>query len=117
MDQTDALRTRLRKLLNESIPSGGSATDTNFTDDELNTILSEAGDIYTAASIGWSEKASLLQGDVEKYSTGDESYTMASLKDRLTHALSMAKHFADMSSSSGSVSGSFFLNVAPPEVL
>ena len=39
---TDELKARLRKYLHEIIPVGGSDTDTNFTDSEIEELLQEA---------------------------------------------------------------------------
>jgi hypothetical protein len=114
MTPTEELRTKLRKLLNEKIPSGGTEADTNFTDTELNTLLEESNNVYEAASVGWTEKASLLQGDVEKYSTGDEQYNMTTFKDKVNHALSMASHFKELSSNDV---GGVMLKICPPGVL
>ncbi|MFW5436567.1 hypothetical protein [Paenibacillus apiarius] len=113
MEPTVALRVRLRRLLNEV----GAEADTNFTDAEIDMLLTEADSIYAAASAGWMEKAGLLQGDIESYSTGTEKYDLTSLKDRLEHALSMVQQYAKMAEASGTSTGSFMFQVRPPEVL
>lgn len=115
MTPTKELRTRLRKLLNERIIKDSTDKDTNFTDPELNELIEENDTIYAAASFGWTEKAALLQGDIEKYSTGDEQYTLTSLKDRLSHAMQMATHYGELGNTE--TGGAFMLKVAPPEVL
>lgn len=117
MDPTLALRTRLRKLLNETIPAGGIEADTNFLDEDIDLLLQEADSIYAAASAGWMEKAGLLQGDIESYSSGTEKYDLTSLKDRLEHALSMVQQYAKMAEASGTSTSSFMFQVRPPEVL
>ncbi|QAS52382.1 hypothetical protein [Halobacillus litoralis] len=114
MTPTKELRNKLRKLLNEKVPSGGSEADTNFSDVELDGLLQESSNVYTAASKGWAEKAALLQGDIEKYSTGDEQYTLTSLKDKMTHAMAMANHYQEMGKES---SGGVLFKIKPPEVL
>ncbi|RDY70317.1 hypothetical protein DXT76_13690 [Halobacillus trueperi] len=114
MTPTEELRKKLRKLLNEKVPSGGSEADTNFSDGELDDLLKDSPNVYTAASKGWTEKTALLQGDIEKYSAGDEQYTLTSLKDKMTHAMSMANHYRDMGKES---SGGVMFRVRPPEVL
>ncbi|MGY0692623.1 hypothetical protein ACW2QC_07490 [Virgibacillus sp. FSP13] len=115
MTPTKELRTRLRKLLNERIPSDGSADDTNFADGELDELISENNSIYAAASFGWTEKAALLQGDIEQYSAGDERYTLTSLKDKLSHAMQMAAHYGELGKTDSG--GGFMFKVTPPEVL
>jgi hypothetical protein len=114
MTPAPELRTRLRRLLNEVIPAGGSETDTNFTDDELDVLLSEAPNIYSAAAAGWTMKAGLLQAQIESYTVGQERYDMTSLKDQLSYALSMAQQYTNMAKVSG---GSIILRLTPPEVL
>lgn len=53
---------RLRGLLGEAIPAGGSDTDTMFTDDEIDDLLeqglavNDVHQIQAAAYYGWLEK-------------------------------------------------------------
>ncbi len=118
MTPTDALRTRLRKLLDERIPEGGSAASTRFTDNDLDELLLESSSIFGAASIGWTMKAAILQsemGDVERFTAGQETEQLVSLRDRLTYALTMADKYAAMARAQGV--GSIILRVQPPEVL
>lgn len=116
MTPTDELRNKLRRLLDEKIPSGGTEADTRFLDSEIDELLSEAQNINEAAANGWIEKAGMYQremGDVEKTGTGQESYTLTSLKDRMEYALKMAKIYGDMSRRQGS----FVMGIERPEVL
>ncbi|NPV30638.1 MAG: hypothetical protein HPY58_13525 [Firmicutes bacterium] len=114
MTPSPELRQRLRKLLNEQIPAGGSDSDTNFLDAELDEILAEAANIWSAAAVGWTMKAGLLKSRIERYSVGQESYDLTALKDELDHALTMAQKYSDMAKAS---MGSVILRFAPPEVL
>lgn len=114
MTPTAELRARLRKLLNEQIPAGGSEADTRFLDSDLDTLLIEATSIYGAAAAGWTMKAGMLQGQIESYSVGQERYDLTSLKDQLAHALAMAQQYASMARMSG---GGVVLRLTPPEVL
>jgi hypothetical protein len=114
MTTTPELRLRLRKLLNEQIPEGKTDADTNFLDEELDTLIEEAVNIYSAAAAGWTMKAGMLQAQIEDYTIGQERYTMTSLKDQLDYALSMAQQYANMAKVSG---GSVMLKITPPEVL
>ncbi|BFH66248.1 hypothetical protein J27TS7_10940 [Paenibacillus dendritiformis] len=116
METSPLLRTKLRRLLNEVIPRGGSEADTNFTDAEIDLLLQEADSIYVAASVGWMEKAGLLQGDIESYSAGTEKYDLTPLKDKLNHALLMAQQYSQMAESAAN-GGSFMLRVQAPRVL
>jgi len=112
MEPTIALRSRLRKLLNEVIPAGGRDTYTSFTDSELDELLKEADRLYAAASAGWIEKAGLLQGEIESYTAGTEKYELTSLKDRLAHVIAMSKQYSDMAPDPNDVS-SLMLRVQP----
>jgi len=114
MTPTNDLRGRLRKLLNEVIPPGGTESDTNFFDVDLDELLIEAVSIYGAAAAGWTMKAGMLQEQLERYSAGQEQYNITTLKDKISHALAMADRYAKMSSTSV---GSLILKAVPPEVL
>jgi hypothetical protein len=114
MTPTANIRTRLRKLLNEVIPVGGTESDTQFTDTELDELLTEAMNIYGAAAAGWTIKAGLLQGQIESYAVGQERYDLTSLKDQLAYALAMSGHYASTAQVS---TGSRLFGFEPPEVL
>lgn len=116
MTPTAELRTRLRKLLDERIPAGGSDTDTRLLDEDLDEILTESGSVFAAAAMGWTMKAGMLQsemGDVEKLTLGQETEQLVSLRDRLTYALGMADKYASMAKASGQ--GSVMLRAKPAE--
>ena len=116
MTPTPELRIRLRKLLNEKIPVDSTEADTNFLDSELDQLLTDAATVYGAAATGWTEKAALLQGQIESYSVGQEKYDMTSLKDQLTHALAMAEQYREMAKTSGTGGTGVILKIKPPEV-
>ena len=118
MAPIDNARDRLRRLLDEQIPEGGTDKDTRFTNDDLDGLLGEAGSLYSAASLGWTEKAGMFQREmagIEQMTTGQESYRMTSLKDQLDYALKMAKTYADMAAMAQG--GSWMMKVKKPEVL
>ncbi|MDI6872274.1 MAG: hypothetical protein QME79_13180 [Bacillota bacterium] len=117
MTPTVELRTRLRKLLGEVIPAGGSDADTRFLNSEIDQLLSDADSLYRAASTGWTIKAAQLQaelGQIEEYSVGQERYRVVNLQTALRSALDMAERYAQLAASS---IGSMIIGVAPPEVL
>ncbi len=114
MTPTAELRERLRKLLNEVIPDGGTESDTQFLDIDLDELLAGTRNIYTAAAAGWTIKAGMLEGHIEGYSVGQEKYDMTSLKDQLFFALSMAEKYTAMAKAGG---GSVIVGIAKPEVL
>lgn len=118
MTPTDGLRAKLRRLLDERIPPGGSDQDTRFLDEEIDDLIKGARSIYEAAAAGWTEKAGMYQremADLEQTTTGQETYRLTSLRDRLEYALKMAETYAAMAA--GEAGGSRLMKVAKPEVL
>lgn len=119
MEPTKALRDRLRILINDVIPDGGTDDGATFSDDELNDMIKESSNVYYAAYEGWTIKAGMLEGDIESYTAGNEKYDMTSLKDRLNHYLFMADRYKakaeeeDCSSSQTAV----ILKFRPPRVM
>ena len=117
MTPTPELRTKLRKLLDERIPEGGSDADTRFSDADVDELLSEAANIYGAAAAGWTLKAAMFQreaGQIQSYSVGQERYDLAKAKDMLEYALKMAETYSKLSASA---TGSIVLRFEPPEVI
>lgn len=106
-------------MINDLIPAGGSDEDTTFSDLELDDIISESNNIYRAASEAWSIKASLLQGEIESYSAGNEKYELTPLKDRLHHALSMSRMYEEKAESleAEEPQGSVILKFKSPDVI
>lgn len=124
MTPTDELRKKLRRLLNEKIPVSGDALDTRFDNDEIDDLLSEAENIYEAASEGWIQKAGQYQDEIaniEETSAGDESTSITSLKDQQDYAFKMASYYNSKAKEAkeeeeGPGTGYVF-NVSRPEVL
>lgn len=117
MTPTPELRTKLRKLLDEQIPAGGSDADTRFSDADTDELLIDATNIYEAAAAGWTLKAGMFQrelGQIESYAVGQERYDMRKLQDMVNYALKMAETYSRMAASS---MGSVILKFKPPEVL
>ena|SRR5699024_7852465 len=118
MEPTKALRDRLRKLINDVISEGGTDDGATFSDDELNDLIKESSNIYYAAYEGWTIKAGMLEGDIESYTAGNEKYDMASLKDRLSHYLSMAERYkAKADGIEGGIQTAVLLKFKPPRVM
>lgn len=89
MALTDAQR--LRSLLGEEIPSGGSETDTLFSDEQINDLLTAAGgDPDVAVVAGWRIKAAKL-ADMVDVAEGNSS---RALSDLHKNALAMVKFYA-----------------------
>jgi hypothetical protein len=117
MIPTPELRTKLRKLLDERIPEGGSDADTRFLDADIDELLIDAANIYEAAAAGWTLKAGMFQrelGQIESYAVGQERYDLRKLQEMIDYALKMAETYGRMAASS---MGSMILRLTPPEVL
>ena len=117
MTPTAELREELRELLDEVVPEGGTESDTRFTNEQLDRLLSKANNIYAAAAGGWTRKAAMFQrelGPVQSYSVGQERYDLAKAKELLEYALEMAETCSRMAASS---MGSMVFRFTPPEVL
>lgn len=117
MTPTTETKTWLRKLLCEKIPEGKTDADTRFLDTELDTLLTESDNVYTAASKGWTLKAAMLQeelGQIEQYSVGQETYKKVNLQTMIQSAFDLSKQYASMGKSGGS---SMIFKIKPPEVI
>lgn len=116
MSPTDALRTELRELLDETIPSGGTESDTRFATARIDSMLTAAASIYEAAAEGWTLKATRAmseRGGLEETTAGNERLKFASLTDYRDHCLKMAEMFEGMVPGSG---GSRILAFDPPTI-
>lgn len=117
---TDELKARLRKYLHEIIPVGGSDTDTNFTDGEIEELLQSVDNIYSAAAQGWRLKATTAPmevGQITKYSIGQETYEKSTASDYLSYCLEMAKMYEQMAEKNNNFSGSRIFTVKVPKIL
>jgi len=115
MTVTDALKTTLRRLLAEKVPDGGSASDTRFDDDEIESLIEDASNIYAAASQGWLEKAGMVRselGDVAQHAHGDSSWQMTALKDLAEYCDKMSAHYSGKAKS-----GSLVIQMAEKDAL
>lgn len=115
MNPTPELRIRLRKLLNATIKQGQTEADTDFLDADIDDLLKEAVSLYGAASAGWMMKVGMMQGDIESYTSGQESYKLTKLSDMIAHAEGMAKHYRELDAKPAGQG--MFLAVTRPEVL
>lgn len=119
MTPTDELRTELRELLDEEISLGSMDTDTRFTDDQIDAMLTAAHNVYAAAAAGWTRKAGKLQrelGQIEQSSVGQETYKTVNLSTAINYALTMAKTYREMAGPA-QPQVSLVLGVAKPEVM
>lgn len=82
--------TQLRAVIGETIPSGGSAEDTLFSDNELMTVLTAAGENPTiAAKLAWEQKAAHYSNLVD-ITDGNASRKMSDLLD---NAMKMVEYY------------------------
>lgn len=87
---------RLRGLLGETIPDGGTPADTNFSEAQIDAWLTMANfDIDRAAVEGWRNKAAMY-ANLVNVTEGNASRQMSDLHK---HALDMVKAFSTSSSS------------------
>ena len=98
MPLTDAIR--LRGMLGEDIPTGGSAADTLFPDEEITDLLERfPGDMERAAYEGWRVKAARLSNLVDN----TEGNIQRKFSQLLDNAQDMMKSY--LRSSSGPTEG------------
>ena len=117
MTPTDLLRRKIRRMINETIPADGTAADTNFSEVDIDDILTENSDLNSAAAGAWMQKAALLNEKIQQYTIGQESYTMTSLKDMADHCLKMAAMYTSLAEKTGANVSSLALNVVRPGVV
>ena len=87
---TDEFKKKLRKYLHEVIPPDGTDKDTNLSDEDIEELLTEADNIYSAAAQGWRLKATTAPmevGQITKYSIGQETYEKSTASDYLSYCL------------------------------
>jgi len=105
MTPTAELREKLRQLLDEKIPPGGSDADTRFRDGEIDALLQEANHIHEAAAAGWKLKAAWAmseRGGLEESQAGDERHKFVKLTEYRDHCMQMADMYASMAPGIGS---------------
>lgn len=116
MIPTDVLRTKLRELLDEEIPLGGSESDTRFSNTQIDALLTAASDINQAAAEGWRRKALRAMSErsgLQESQAGDERHKFIDLVAYRDHCLEMAKMFSDLMPGAGSQLAA----LDPPDVL
>lgn len=85
---------RLRQLLGEVVPPGGTAADTMFTPAEIQDFLDSTNSLKAAAASGWLAKAGAYAGLV----TTTEGTSRRALSDLHDHAIAMLKVYGADSS-------------------
>jgi len=81
---------RLRAMLAETMPGGGTSSDSLFTDEDISALLSESGGVLAvAAAEGWRRKAGIYAAMVNVSDAG-QSRALGELQGK---ALAMAAEF------------------------
>lgn len=80
---------RLRQLLGEQYPDGGNASDTLFSDREIEDLLELHTDLERAAYEGWRVKAAKLSSLVDN----TEGNVQRKFSQLLDNALDMLKEY------------------------
>lgn len=95
---TEALIQRIRTLLNEAIPDGGSEKDTHFSTLDLTISLQRAEGENHALYLLWTQKAGLIQrnaGEIKSMSAGGESIEKYTAADYVNLCLKTAQGYKE----------------------
>lgn len=85
---------RVRRLLAEVIPTGGTDADTLFTNVAIDDLLTEnGGDVELAAAQGWREKSAMLAELVDTA----EGTSKRAMSDLHKNALAMVEMYSGRS--------------------
>jgi hypothetical protein len=82
---------RLRSLLAEKIPDGGSDVDTLFSDEEIDDFLMQGGTVEAAAYYGWKAKAA----EYTNLADVTEGNSSRNFSDMAANALKMVELYAE----------------------
>lgn len=93
--------TEVRELIGESIPDGGSATDTMFSDVQVSNWITLSSSPEGAALRGWRAKMANYSSLV----TVTDGAALRQLSDLMTHAEYMVKYYTGLTSSPPAAAG------------
>ena len=117
---TESTVRKLRRFINETIPAGGEASDTGFSEEDISDLLEDADNIYAAAAQGWRLKAATASsgaGELTKYTIGQETYERSSGSDFSEYCLEMAKMYDEMAAKADLGASSRVLSLRRPDVV
>ena len=109
---TEELIQRIRTLLNEAIPDGGSEEDTHFSTLDLTITLQISESENHALYLLWTQKAGIIQrdvGDIKSISAGGESIEKYTAGDYVNLCLKTAQGYKDAWEAEKQQSGTSFL--------
>ena len=95
---TEALIQRIRMLLNEVIPEGGSEKDTHFSTLDVTITLQRAESENHALYLLWTQKAGIIQkdaGEIKSMSAGGESIEKYTAADYAALCLKTAQGYKE----------------------
>jgi len=95
---TEALIQRIRMLLNEVIPEGGSEKDTHFSTLDVTITLQRAESENHALYLLWTQKAGIIQkdgGEIKSMSAGGESIEKYTAADYVALCLKTAQGYKE----------------------
>ncbi len=99
MTFNEELIKKIRTLLDEEIPQGGTEKDTNFSDIDIAAELQNATSENHALYILWTKKAGFAQknvGTIKRIQAGGESIEKYTAKDFIELCLTTAKGYKDL---------------------
>ena len=105
---TEELIQRIRTLLNETIPDGGSEADTHFSTLDLTISESENHALYLL----WTQKAGIIQrdaGEIKSISAGGESVEKYTAADYVNLCLKTAQGYKEAWEAERKNAGASFL--------
>lgn len=109
---TEALIQRIRTLLNEAIPDGGSEADTHFSTLDLTITLQISESENHALYLLWTQKAGIIQrdaGEIKSISAGGESVEKYTAADYVGLCLKAAQGYKEAWEAERKNSGASFL--------
>ena len=109
---TEALIQRIRTLLNETIPDGGSEADTHFSTLDVTITLQRAESENHALYLLWTQKAGIIQkdaGEIKSMSAGGESIEKYTAADYVALCLKTAQGYKEAWEAERAQAASLFL--------
>nr|DAK69388.1 MAG TPA: hypothetical protein [Caudoviricetes sp.] len=109
---TEALMQRIRTLLNEVIPDGGSEADTHFSMLDLTITLQMSESENHALYLLWTQKAGIIQrdaGEIKSISAGGEAIEKYTAADYVNLCLKTAQGYKEAWEADRKNAGASFL--------
>lgn len=109
---TEALIQRIRMLLNEVIPEGGSEKDTHFSTLDVTITLQRAESENHALYLLWTQKAGIIQkdgGDIKSIRAGGEDIEKYTAADYVALCLKTAQGYKEAWEAERAQAASLFL--------